>query len=109
MANKSQTKEAMDKLSALVRKNFAGDFSNAFRHYADRDLKVGNSGLNVLLVDARIGSLWTRWAWAAAIMLELDADGDGRISWLEFKIAFNRQGGRAGIRLRPTAQAKRRR
>lgn len=95
MASERQKLELGEKVSALVRTKFGGDYLIAFRHYANGDGNVGKSGVKVLLKDAGIGSIWTRWAWVAGIMKELDANGDGDISWPEFTSAFERQGGLA--------------
>jgi len=95
MASDAQKLELRVKVSALVRSKFAGDYSAAFRHYADRNGKVGKNGVKALLKDAGIGSIWTRWAWAAGIMMELDADKDGLISWPEFAAVNERQRGLA--------------
>jgi len=93
MASERQKQELMEKVSALVGSKFAGDYSIAFRHYADRNGKVAKDGVKALLKDTGIGSIWTRWAWAGAVLTELDVDGDGVISWPEFAAAFERQEG----------------
>jgi hypothetical protein len=95
MVSEAQKLELSEKVSALVETKFGGDYSIAFQHYADRDGKVGNDGVKVLLKDAGIGSSLTRWAWAAGIMKELDANGDGLISWPEFAAVYERQRGLA--------------
>ena len=93
MASERQKQELEEKVSALVGTQFGGDYSIAFQHYADRNGKVGKDGVKALLRDAGIGSILTRWAWANAVVAELDGDGDGVISWPEFAAAFERQEG----------------
>ncbi len=93
MASELQKQELMEKVSTLVGTEFGGDYSIAFQHYADSSGKVGKDGVKTLLRDAGIGSVLTRWAWAGALIAELDGDGDGVISWPEFAVAFERQEG----------------
>jgi hypothetical protein len=93
MASELQKKELSEKVSTLVGTKFGGDYSIAFRHYADSNGKVSKDGVKALLRDARIGSILTRWAWAGAVVAALDADGDGVISWPDFAAAFERQEG----------------
>jgi hypothetical protein len=93
MASERQKQELREKVSALVRAEFGGDYSIAFRHYADRNGKVDKDGVRALLRDAGIGTILTRWAWASAVVAELDGDADGVISWPDFAAAFERQEG----------------
>jgi hypothetical protein len=95
MASEREKQELREKVSALVGVEFGGDYSTAFRHYADRDGKVGKAGVKALLKDAGVGSILSRWAWAAGIMKEMDADGDGLFSWPEFAAVFEIQEGLA--------------
>lgn len=89
MASKQNKQELRAKVVALVGDRFDDDYEAAFYHYdADRDGTISKDELKALLGDARVGSLWTRWAWVAGIIKELDTDGDGRISWPEFAAAF---------------------
>jgi hypothetical protein len=88
MASEGQKQELREKVSTLVDAKFGGDYAVAFRHYAGQDGKVGKDGAKALLRDAGIGSSWARWAWAGAVVAELDADGDGGVSWAEFVAAF---------------------
>jgi hypothetical protein len=93
MASERQKQELREKVSALVRTQFGGDYSIAFRHYADSSGKVGKDRVRALLKDAGIGSILTRWGWASSVVAELDGDGDGVISWPDFAAAFERQEG----------------
>ena len=89
MASEQNKQELRDKLAALVAARFGGDYEAAFGHYdANHDGAISRDELKALLGDAGVGSSWTRWAWAAGIIDELDANGDGVISWPEFTAAF---------------------
>ena len=89
MANDDNKQEIDDKVTALVRGRFAGDYKAAFAHYdADSNGVIDKDELKVLLADAGIGSGLTRWAWASGIMKEVDRDSDGGISWAEFEAVF---------------------
>ena len=94
MASEQNKQELRDKVAALVAAKFGGDYRAAFGHYdADRDGAVSKDELKALLGDAGVGNSWTRWAWAAGIIEELDAGGDGLISWPEFAAVFEAEGG----------------
>ncbi len=89
MASEENRRELRDKVAALAAARFGGDYGAAFGHYdADRDGAISKDELKALLADAGVGSGWTRWAWAAGIIAELDADGDGLISRPEFEAVF---------------------
>jgi Ca2+-binding EF-hand superfamily protein len=94
MASVENKRELEEKVTALVKSRFGGDYRAAFGHYdADGDGAISKAELKALLKDAGIGSGLTRWAWAEGVIDELDADGDGHISWAEFDAVF--EGGRA--------------
>jgi hypothetical protein len=93
MVTERQKQDMREKVPALVRTMFGGDYAIAFRHYADADGEVSKAGVKSMLRDAGIGSILTRWAWARGVVAELDADRDGRISWAEFAAVFVRQDG----------------
>lgn len=89
MASEQNKQELRDKVAALVGARFGGDYRAAFGHYdGNNDRTISKDELKALLGDAGVGSSWTRWAWAAGIIEELDADGDGLISWPEFAAVF---------------------
>ena len=93
MATEENKRELRDRVSALVGDRFGGDYRAAFGHYdADHDGAISKDELKALLADAGVGSSWTRWAWADGIIEELDANGDGVISWPEFAAAFDAAG-----------------
>jgi Ca2+-binding EF-hand superfamily protein len=89
MANEEKKQEIDEKVTALVKTRFGGDYRAAFAHYdADGNGVISKDELKALLSDAGIGSSWTRWAWAKGIMGEVDTSGDGSISWEEFAAVF---------------------
>ena len=89
MANEQKRQEIDDKVTALVKTRFGGDYRAAFAHYdADGNGTIDKDELKALLSDAGIGSGFTRWAWAKGIMGEVDTSGDGGISWAEFETVF---------------------
>ena len=93
MGSEDQRREIDEKVTALVRARFGGDYRAAFAHYdADGNGTIDKDELTALLKDAGIGSGLTRWAWAKGIMGEVDADGDGGISWAEFEAVFEGPG-----------------
>jgi Ca2+-binding EF-hand superfamily protein len=93
VASEQNKQELRDKLAALVGAKFGGDYRAAFGHYdANRDGSISKDELKALLADAGVGSGWTRWAWAAGIIEELDANGDGVIAWPEFAAVFGDHG-----------------
>jgi Ca2+-binding EF-hand superfamily protein len=89
MANEEKRQEIDDKMTALVKIRFGGDYRAAFAHYdADGNGVIDKDELKTLLSDAGIGSGLTRWAWAKGIIGEVDTSGDGSISWEEFAAVF---------------------
>ena len=89
MASAEQKRELDEKVTALVRARFGGDYRAAFNHYdADGNQTIDKDELKALLSDAGIGSGLTRWAWANGIIEAVDKDGDGGISWAEFEAVF---------------------
>jgi Ca2+-binding EF-hand superfamily protein len=89
MANEEKRREIDEKVTALVKSRFGGDYRAAFARYdADGNGVITKDELKTLLSDAGIGSVWTRWAWAKGIMGEVDTGGDGGISWDEFAAVF---------------------
>jgi Ca2+-binding EF-hand superfamily protein len=89
MANEDKRQEIDDKVTALVKTRFDGDYKAAFAYYdADDNGMIDKDELKSLLKDAGIGSGLTRWAWAQGIMERVDSNGDGGISWAEFEAVF---------------------
>ena len=84
MASEENRRELEEKVEALVKSLFGGDYRTAFGHY-DADSK---DEMKALLSDAGIGRGLTRWAWAKGVIGEVDTSGDGNISWDEFAAVF---------------------
>lgn len=87
MPNNEQ--ELIDKVTALVKIKFGGDWLVAFMHYDKTntgDITVGE--LIDMLADAGVGWRWTRKAWAEAVIDRLDSDNDHVISLSEFRAVF---------------------
>src|SRR4051794_41345307 len=77
MASEAQKQELTEKVTALVRDRFGGDYGKAFAHYdANKDGRIDRAELGRMLEDAGIGSWLTRGAWASGIVAALDADKD---------------------------------
>ena len=76
--------ELTTKVSALVQKNYKGDYKAAFDHYA-KDGSIGTDELKSLLKDAGVGNIATRGSWAEAIIKKLDTNGNKKIEWSEFE------------------------
>lgn len=77
--------ELKAKIKSLVRAKFSGSYRTGFNHYdSDRDGKLDRGDLRRVLIDARVGSLFTHAMWINGILDQLDADGDGLLSWDEF-------------------------
>lgn len=56
----------------------------------DLDGKINDVELTALLTDADVGNIFTRGAWVRGIMRHMDCDGDGLISWEEYRQAISR-------------------
>ena len=89
MANEEKRQEIDEKVTALVKTRFGGDYRAAFAHYdTDGNGTIDKDELKALLSDAGIGSGFTRWARAKGIMGAVDTNADGGISWAEFEAVF---------------------
>ena len=78
-------REWWGKVAALVAAGFGGSYEAAFRRYArEPDGTLGPDELVALLSHAGVGTTGNRLTWAAAVVVELDDDGDGRVGWAEF-------------------------
>jgi len=64
MASEENRRELEEKVEALVKSRFGGDYRTAFGHY-DADSK---DEMKALLSDAGIGRGLTRWAWAKGVI-----------------------------------------
>jgi len=74
-----------EKLAAFVAAGFHGDYLAAFDEYdVNGDGLLDRVELRRLLAAADIGSPATRGLWAAGVIAEADADGDGAVSWDDF-------------------------
>lgn len=85
--------EVIEKVSALVSRDFAGMWRSAFDAYdTDRDGEIGKRELYRLLDHAGVGNRFTRQWWVGGCIEALDQDGDERISFEEFQEAINSGG-----------------
>ena len=86
-ATEVQKKELRDKVAALVKSKFEGDYHKAFDYYDDdiKDGRISKSELVKFRGDAGIGNWMTRGLWADGIISELDTDRDSRVSEAEFE------------------------
>lgn len=75
--------EVVEKVRALVKVKFGGDYRKAFDFYAGADELLGRGELIVVLRDAGVGAALTRGAWADGIIGWLDKDRSGQLSWEE--------------------------
>lgn len=83
----AEEEELKIKIRQLVKEKFGGDFCKGFDHYDKidgEDSKIGNSALEQLLADAKIGNFLTRTLWVEGVLKAIDKDKDGAISWDEF-------------------------
>lgn len=85
----SQRDDLIDKVTALVRSDFAGSWQLAWDYFdVNRDDRMSKVELTSLLVKAKIGNRMTRILWCTEIVNELDKDGDGMVSRDEFFDVF---------------------
>lgn len=83
--------ELIEKIVALVDRDYAGGYFSAFNWYdRDHDGGLNKQELNELLKDAEVGTRLTRWVWVDGILNELDQDRDGRITFQEFESAIHK-------------------
>ena len=82
--------EVIRKVTLLVKSKYGGDWQKAFKaEDKDNDNRISYDELEAILKEANVGFQMTRWAIAQAIVKELDADGDGFVSWEEFNAVFH--------------------
>lgn len=79
-------KEVVEKVTALVRRKFGGDWKKAFDHYDENgDGLASTDEIASMLALAGVGYRLTRWAIAEHIITLMDSDNDGQVSFDEFK------------------------
>jgi hypothetical protein len=76
--------ELVAKISALVLREFQGDYRSAFDFYAVNG-RLKYDQVYTLLTDAGVGWRLTRGAYASGLLAAVDTDGDG-ISYEEFEV-----------------------
>jgi hypothetical protein len=79
-----RVKEIKDKVGALIKTKFKGDYKAAFNSYADKDNTVSKDGVKELLKDADVDMLLRFFA-VPRIMTKLDKNKNEKIEWSEFE------------------------
>ncbi len=90
MANEQE--ELVTKIKSLLQKQYGDTTMESTRKLFDKydtnkDGKINDKELEVLLKDAGIGNGLTRGAWIKGIIGALDKNGDKQIDWSEFESA----------------------
>lgn len=90
----SRAKELVAKIEALLLKKYGvtniGAQQRLFEsHDKNTDGKVDADELSALLKEAEVGSGITRGIWVRGVMRQMDTDGDGMISWDEYRHAVS--------------------
>ena len=81
MAESKQS--VIEKVTAHVTAVHGGDWKKAFDHH-DGDGRVSLAEMNGILAASGVGFRLTRGAIAAQVIVALDADADGFVTWAEF-------------------------
>ena len=84
----ARERELVDKIQALVRRRFSGNFKVAFDYYSRKNGEPGSLNedeIYELLKDADVGNGLTRGTWASGIMSKLDTNRDGLITFKELE------------------------
>lgn len=76
--------EVIGAIKAHINKDFGGNYQNAFDKYTKGSNVVNKNGIMDLLYYSNVGYALTRGMIADEILKQIDKDGDGAISWMEF-------------------------
>lgn len=85
-ATVSKEEEVINGIQKLVESQYSGDYRKAFDAYdSNKDGTLSSDELTGVLVDADIGSRFSRWLYVRGIIKELDMlNTNGSIEWEEF-------------------------
>ena len=88
----SNKEELISKISALLRKKYGNTSEGSQKrlfdeHDRDSDGQIDTDELAALLTEAKVGNRISRGFWVRGIMGQMDTDGDGKISWPEYRHA----------------------
>jgi Ca2+-binding EF-hand superfamily protein len=90
----NETQELVSKIEKLLRHKYGATSMSAQQrlfqsHDKDSDGKIDSDELCALLKEADVGNRITRGAWVRGVMRHMDTDGDGKISWEEYRHAID--------------------
>lgn len=82
----AETKQSViDKVTAHVNAVHAGSWEKAFAHHdGDGDGRISHAEMNGILAASGVGFRLSRGAIASQVLVALDADADGFVTWAEF-------------------------
>lgn len=81
-------KEVIEKFTALVWREFKGDWRALFLHFSNGSEVLKRPGLEAACIAAGFDEDWRLNFYVAGIFKVMDANRDGGISWPEFQVKF---------------------